>query len=322
MSEHHLPATIALGMMIIILVMRAPNAVRQPTSRLTWLASLTGCAALVTVGVVIPLEVVDGWMGGTNMVNLAQNALATTAFWLLMQAALTLDGSRFNARSLWELPVLITAFTIPFLLIPNRAPTSSNFISDHAEHVMLWAYASIYMLAVAAIMLRMLISIRSRKPRMYLLMRIGAGGVIIGSLCEVVYLALRLAQAEPRSAADAVGAAFIPFFYGGVAVTVLGIAGFALARTARGASLHAARILLRHANRAHGLNLESVPFAGDTAHETYQLAVRLADVANSEPLTWRERATLRATSKLLDYRLRAPRVVRLAMDPTPGGRLA
>ena len=123
--------------------------------------------------------------------------LATTAFWFVMQAALTLDGSRFNPRSLWELPVMLLSFTIPFLLIADRGSTTDDFIKETADQVGLWAYASIYMGCVVLIMTRMLRGIRGRKPRPYILIRIGAWAILVASLVEIVYLTLRVAGLGP-----------------------------------------------------------------------------------------------------------------------------
>lgn len=50
----------------------------------------------------------------------------------------------------------------------------------------------------------------------------------------------------------------------------------------------------------------------DPVHETYRLAVRLADIANSQELTKRERVLLRATTEMLDRQMRAPAVVRMS----------
>ena len=137
--------TVAFLALLILTLIRLPSAIREPSSRLTWIATITGLAAIFMVGVAVPLPIVDGWLGGTNVANLLQNMLATTAFWFVMQAALTLDGSRFNPRNLWELPVMLLSFTIPFLLIADRGSTTDAFIKETADQFGLWAYASIYM---------------------------------------------------------------------------------------------------------------------------------------------------------------------------------
>lgn len=310
-----LGSQIALGILVVLVLVRLPSAVREPSSRLTWLASITGCAAFTTVGIVIPLEVVDGWLGGTNVVNLVQNLLAVTAFWFLMQASRTLDGSRFDRGTIWELPAMLVAFTIPFFLMESRGPTSENFIKEQANEVGLWAYASIYMLCVAFVMIRMLAGVRGRRPKQYGLIRVGGGAIALASLVEVLYLTLRLFQAEPRSVVELIGRGFTLPFYGGVVVAALGIGWFALARATRVVTMNVLRLLLTRANARHGLQLEILPTDRDAMHDTYRLAVRLADVANNEKLAAWEGTLLRTATRILDRQLRAPAVVRMSQEP-------
>ena len=57
-----------------------------------------------TVGVIAPLDDVDALLGASNYINLAQNVLATVAFWLLMQATLT-DGAVVGRGVSTKLPL-------------------------------------------------------------------------------------------------------------------------------------------------------------------------------------------------------------------------
>jgi hypothetical protein len=181
---------VAFLALLVLTLLRLPSAVREPSSRLTWVATLTGLGAVFMVGVAVPIPVLDGWMGGSNVVNLVQNLLATTAFWFVMQASRTLDGTRFNRRSLWELPAMYVSFTIPFFLIADRGLASGDFVKEAAGQWGLWAYASIYMAWVIVIMFRMLVGIHMRTPRPYVLIRIGAWAIIVASLVEIAYLTL------------------------------------------------------------------------------------------------------------------------------------
>jgi hypothetical protein len=306
--------TVAFLALLILTLLRLPSAIREPSSRLTWLATITGLSAIFMVGVVIPLPVVDGWMGGSNVANLIQNLLATTAFWFVMEAARTLDGTRFNPRSLWELPAMLLLFTIPFFLITDRGTTDDDFIKNNADQVGLWAYASIYMGCVVFIMTRMLAGIRGRKPRPYVLIRVGAWAILIASLIEIAYLTLRVAGQGRTQAVELVGSLFTIPFYGGVVLVCAGITMFSVARAGR-ASMHAALgRLLTQANVDRGMTLTTIPDE-DPVHETYRLAVRLTDIANSHELTTRERMLLRAAAELLDRQTRAPAVVRMSSAP-------
>ncbi|GAA1969147.1 hypothetical protein [Microbacterium deminutum] len=307
--------TVAFVALLILTLLRLPSAIRQPSSRLTWIATITGLAAIFMVGVAVPLEVVDGWLGGSNIANLLQNVLAVTAFWFVMQAARTLDGTRFRPRSLWELPAMFLAFTIPFFLIADRGTTSNDFIKVTADQVGLWAYASIYMACVVFIMVRMLIGIRGRTPRPYILIRVGAWAIAIASIVEIAYLSLRVAGQGRTAPVEFVGNLFTIPFYGGVVLVCSGIAIFSFARAGRASINAALSKLLSQANVNRGMTLAPIPDE-DPVHETYRLAVRLTDIANSEELTRRERILLRAAAELLDRQMRAPAVVRMtSVDP-------
>ena len=306
--------TVAFLALLILTLLRLPSAIREPSSRLTWVATITGLGAIFMVGVVLPLPVVDGWMGGHNVANLMQNLLATTAFWFVMEAARTLDGTRFNPRDLWELPAMLLSFTIPFFLITGRGATANDFIKRTADQVGLWAYASIYMGCVVFIMTRMLVGIRGRTLRPYVLIRVGAWAILIASLVEIAYLALRVAQQGRTPPVEFVGNLFTIPFYGGVVLVCAGITTFSVVRAGR-ASMHAALgRLLKHANVGRGMALSEIPNE-DPVHETYRLAVRLTDIANSQLLTRRERMLLRAAAELLDRQMRAPAVVRMTSSP-------
>ena len=302
--------TVAFLALLALTLMRLPSAVREPSSRLTWFATMAGLGAVFMVGVVVSIPVVDGWLGGSNVVNLVQNLLATTVFWFVMQASRTLDGTRFHRRSLWELPAMLVSFTIPFFLIPDRGPTSGDFVKEHAAQLGLWAYASIYMAWVVVIMIRMLAGIQRRTPRPYVLIRVGAWAIIAASLVEIVYLTLRVARQGQTPAVEFVGNLFTIPFYGGVVLVCSGIIVFAMARAIRRPVHAALGRLLKRANVGRGMTLAAIPDE-DPVHEAYRLAVRLTDIANSQPLTARERVLLRAAAEVLDRQMKAPTVLRM-----------
>lgn len=306
---------LALLVLGVITLVRMPSFVTEPSSRLAWLATLSGVAAFMMVGVIVPLHALDSWLGGTNVVNLLQNVFATTAFWFLMQASRTLDGSQFDRRSLWELPTMIVAFTIPFMLIPDRGPTSGDFIKLYANQLGLWAYASIYMGCVLFIMMRLWFGIRGREPRQYVLIRIGAASIAFASGLEIVYLTMRVTNSQPRWVVETVGDWFVLPFYGGVILAAVGLAAFAFVARTRSSVLTALRVLLLRANAGRGLNQKDVDDPDEGAYDTYRLAVRLTDIANSEPLTRRERMILHAATRMLDRQMSAPAVVRMSRTP-------
>lgn len=303
--------TIAFLALLALTLLRLPAAVREPSSRLTWFATITGLGAIFMVGVVVPLPVVDGWLGGANQANLLQNLLATTAFWFVMQASRTLDGTRFDPRSLWELPAMCLSFTIPFLLIADPGPTSNDFVREKAGEWGLWAYASIYMGWVIVIMARLLRVIHSRAPRPYILIRLGAWSILLASCIEITYLTLRVVSEDRTAHTEVIGALFTAPFYCGVLLICAGIIAFAIARVSRRPIHSALGRLLKRANIDRGMAHSDIPDE-DPVHEAYRLAVRLTDIANSQPLTKTEQMLLRATAEMLDRQMRAPAVARMS----------
>lgn len=304
---------VAFLALLLLTLIRLPSAIREPSSRLTWTATITGLAAVFMVGVVVPLPIVDGWFGGTNVANIIQNILATTAFWFIMRAALTLDGSRFNPRSLWELPAMWLSFTIPFVLIADRGSTTDEFIKEAADQLGLWAYASLYMGCVVLIMIRMVRGIRGRRPPPYIFIRIGSWAILLASLIEIVYLTLRVVGLGRTPSVEAVGALFTIPFYGGVVLVCAGIIVFAVKRAGRRSMNATLGRLLAKASIDRGMIVQPIPDE-DPVHETYRLAVRLTDIANSQELTKRERVLLRAAAGMLDRQMRAPALVRMSSD--------
>lgn len=206
---------------------------------------------------------------------------------------------------------MFLSFTIPFLLITERGSTTDEFIKETADQFGLWAYASLYMGCVVLIMVRMLRGIRGRKPRPYILIRVGAWSILVASLVEIAYLTLREAGLGRTPSVEAVGALFTIPFYGGVVLVCLGIIVFAVARAGRRSMNATLGRLLAKVSLDRGMIVKPIPDE-DPVHETYRLAVRLTDIANSQELTKRERVLLRAATEMLDRQMRAPAVVRMS----------
>lgn len=292
--------------------LRLPALRRGGPSTLSELALLTGAGALFMVGTVVPLPVLDGWFGGSNVVNLLQNVLATLAIWFMtMTAKLMVTGSWPVRRKLWGLVLIITSFTIPFFVM-DRGETNEQFVWAHADDGWLWLYASIYMGYVAYLMCRMLIALWKREARPYAVVRLGATFMGAASVFEIIYLTARVFGHSPEWLGDS----FIPLFYGGILLFAAGLGWFPLAHKARDAALAIAGGLLRRASADHQITLDDREDASDTiAHRTYRLAVQLADFGNAVELTPREQRSLRIATRLLNLQVPAPQVIRMSASP-------
>lgn len=308
-----LAAFLALALLGLL---RLPALRRGGAGTLSELALLTGAGALFMVGVVVPLPIVDSWLGGTNVVNLLQNVLATLAIWFMTMTAKNMaTGSWPAKRAVWELGVVIAAFSIPFFLM-DRGNTDDQFIRANAADVHLWLYASIYMGYVAYLMVRMFIALGRREPRPYAVVRIGAVLMGAASVVEIVYLTLRVVGIRDEWLGDL----FIPLFYGGILLIAIGLAWFPLARRARHAALAIANAMLRRASTAHPAVVDdSEHHSAETiAHGTYRLAVQLADIGNTMELTRAERWSLQFATHLLNLQVPAPHVIRMSAAPGAG----
>lgn len=297
-------------------ILRFPALARGGAGTLSELALLTGAGALFMVGTVIPLPVLDSWLGGTNIVKLLQNVLATLAIWFMTMTVKNMATGCWPAvRAVWELILVIVAFTIPFFLM-DRGPTDVDFIRNNADNGWLWLYASIYMGYVAYLMVRMYRLLGERKPRPYAVVRVGAVLMCAASVIEIVYLSARLIGAHPEWLGDT----FIPLFYGGIVLIACGLAWFPAARHLRHMALFVANGMLRRVSASHPTlaryaHQQSV---ATIAHDTYRLAVQLADLGNAVELTRPERWALRYASHLLNLQVPAPHVIRMSATPKVG----
>lgn len=305
-----LGAFLALAVLAIV---RIPALARGGASRASWMAVATGAGALFMVGVIVPLEVIDAWMGGSNFVNLVQNVLATVAVWCVAQAVTLLDEGTPPPHAKTELLVTLCAFSIPFFLM-DRGSTSTSFVESNADDPLLWAYASVYMAGIAFMTVRVAARLRGRMARAYMLVRIGLFAMAAASALQIAYLTLRVLGREAVGIVYVLGELFIPLFYGGIAVVAAGLAWFPAARIVREAALRVLKLALERLNASRGLGLDVVDHYAST-HDVYRLAVRLSDLGNREKLRWREAMVLRVATSILDLQVKAPAVIRLAGAP-------
>lgn len=281
MHELKTAATIVLA---LVFILRTPSAIREPRSRLSWMASGVGALALLTLGTVIPQTVIDGWIGGENWINLAQNLLCTTAFWLVTQAAISQDGHRRRIRW-WPLVGALAAFTLPFLFISDRGTTDYYFIPNRSRQTAMWLYASIYMASIAAISFGLLRGVRDRSARSYWFFRIGAALVILASLDEIVYLTFARFDMAPGFVEGILFALFDPFFYVGVILIVVGIASFTATRSIRQLRLQSKLFWLGRVLVRRGLQRpQSIPTT-DTLGRVYDHVITIRDLQTMNEIT-------------------------------------
>ncbi|MCJ1701995.1 MULTISPECIES: hypothetical protein [Rathayibacter] len=228
----------------------------------------------------------DRFLGGENYINLAQNVLATTAFWLVMRAALLQSRStpRFWTRKL-ILAAMVVSFVVPFLFITDKEPTSKTFITEHISQTSTWLYASIYMTAILAISTMLLLGLRRRKARSYGFFVAGSSLVILACIDEIIVLSLDHFEITDLGFRVLLRNAFDFLFYCGVILIVTGIASFTLQKAMREARLS------RHARRLRRLagRLAVMPTTNGSSRArdessiavVYDLVIALRDFENA-----------------------------------------
>ncbi|PNW07687.1 hypothetical protein C1632_16735 [Microbacterium testaceum] len=283
----------ALVGLLLVVVLRARVAWHQPRARIAWLAALIGSIALLTQGTVIPLAMLDGLIGGTNILKLVQNVLTMVALWLGIQAGTAPVTARI--RSLrwwfpWGLAVLFAA--VFFVAMPERGTSSFRFLEDLATtSTEAWTYGVLHMAGIALVGLLLFRSARGSLPRTRAFFRIGAVGIVLGCLSEILDLTLSRFFAPEA----VVSALFDPLFYLGVVSFVIGI--FVASRTTAKIRRRGEELLARLEPVARERGADSFPglpvdAVADTRLHALRVAVEDDAIATSTPLTPAQRALL------------------------------
>lgn len=262
---------------------------------------------MFTRGTVVPLATLDTWLGGTNLLNLAQNLAAATSFWLVMQAVTSSNSTLRTLR--WRPLVLgLTAFTIPFFFI-DRGPTEEDFIVERSDQLALFLYASIYMAMVAVICAYLMLKIWSGRTATHWILVIGSGLVATASTIEIVYLAAMCFRWWSSDARTLVGHLFDPLFYGGVVLMATSVATWAIQRAWRAHRIRSATTKLERLLTARGYaqTRSAPPRAAKVDERTalnalYEQVIAAHDYARHDPdalneAEW-EAAISRATALL------------------------
>lgn len=287
-------------------VVRIPGIHRSPARLLSWLALVTGSAAIFMTGAVFPLEVIDAWFGGTNVVNLAQNVLATIAVWCMASSTRALRDGDPARPNVLPLACAVVAFSVPFLLM-DRSSTSTDFIRENSANWWLCAYASIYMAYLAIVMIQLLAGIRRRPSWEYKPIRVGAALMIVASVLEIVFLLASVAGRGEWEWARALGHWFELPFYTGIMLIGAGLGGFAIVVRTRTLALLTVRALLAgHGSRA------GEGEAPASEYDWYRLAVLVTDLAHAGALKRRERYVLALSSRVLNWHRPWPKTLHYA----------
>ncbi|AJW80686.1 hypothetical protein [Clavibacter michiganensis] len=310
--------TAAFVILSLVFVLRTRSAVRTPRARLSWLASGFGALAVLTLGSIIPVEVMDGALGGDNVLYLVQNYLASTAFWLLVLSTVPEHdvAPMGPLRRYGPMMVVFAGFTIAFVNI-HRGPTSITFIHDHIEQLSAVLCASIYLVGIVVISVRLVIAAQPSRSASYWPFRIGGALCTVGALNEIVWLFIGHYIIQPAVVQAAGYAAFDPLFYSGVILIVAGIASFTVRKWVRDTRMTIAIRRLTQTMSSANVPVPQVSrqdvYGDNRLMTAYDLLIRLRDeelagridltphnrrvVAGAEAVLTRELASSQTTSE-------------------------
>ncbi len=283
----------ALVALLLLVVGRARAARRQPRARIAWLAGLVGAIALLTQGTVIPLGVLDGVLGGTNILKLVQGVLTMVALWLGIQAGIAPVTARVSTLR-WRFPALLAGVfaVVFFVALPERGSTSFRFIEDAAAtSTGAWVYGVVHMAGIALVGVLLCVSAHVSLPGVRWFFRAGAIGIVLGCVSEIADLTLTRFFAP----VPIVSALFDPLFYLGVLAFVIGI--FRASRVTgrirrRGEALLEDLGAVARRRGVAGLpGLADDPLV-DTRLHALRVAVEDDAIATSSPLSAQERELL------------------------------
>lgn len=284
---------VALVGLLAVVVGRARAAWRHPRARIAWLGALVGVIALLTQGTVVPLPVLDGLLGGSNVLKLVQNVLTMVSLWLGIQAGTAPVTARVHTLR-WRFPVLLGILfaVVFFVAMPVRGPSSFHFIEDAVRtSTGAWLYGVVHMAGIALVAVLLYRSARASLPGVRPFFRVGAVGIALGCLTEIVDLTLTRFW-RPN---DVVSALFDPLFYLGVVAFVVGILRASRAASSirrRGESLLRRLGDLARQRGVQRLAVLSPDAPLDSRLHALRVAVEDAAIASSAPLTSAQRALL------------------------------
>lgn len=311
----------AFYLLLALFIARTWPALRNPAARLSWLAAGTGAAGVFLLGGVIPLEVLDGVLGGTNISYLLQNVFATAAFWMITQTTIRRGG--LMDRNWWPLLAIVVAFTIPFFFIA-REGTSPTFTHDRADQLPMLLCTGIYLAGLIFMCTQLLYAIRRRSPAAYWPFMAGAWLVILGCGSEIVCMALDHLNAVPRQTIQLGYLLFTPFFFPGVMLVVAGVGSFAVRRWIRDRNLDQLTAALVSILNRIGTRLPEFAGGQSTSHArllrvlALDVEIRDREAIRQLHLTDAEEDVVVRAERILAMQLTVPTKAELWSTETPG----
>lgn len=212
------PSTLLLILTGLILVIRGPYALQSKASRPGWLAGVCGLLAVICLGFVIPIPVLDAALGSAGYWNILGSTLTTLSFHFMYQAIL-IHTSRDIPR-LYYLGLLLALIfsTTAFALIEGQEASFlsvEGFIATLIGQLSTVAYLSFYLATVAVISVLSLDAVWRTPPRSKVFTA-GFSLVVLGNVVDIVLLWLQHTQIVSAEIPALLYKIYVVLFFAGV----------------------------------------------------------------------------------------------------------
>ncbi|MBG0741124.1 hypothetical protein IV500_17270 [Paeniglutamicibacter antarcticus] len=214
------PSTLLLYLTGIILVLRAPYALRTKASRPGWLAGTFGLLAVICLGFVIPIPELDAVLGSAGYWNILGSTSAILSFHFMYQAIL-IHTSREAARFYYPgLMLAIACCSACFALIDDkqeRFVSVEGFIATLIDQPWTALYLSIYLGSVGIISLLSLYAVWQTAPRSKVFIA-GFSLVSLGNAIDIGLLWLQHTKIVGPNVPAFLYKVYIALFFAGVII--------------------------------------------------------------------------------------------------------
>jgi hypothetical protein len=275
----------AFALIVVLFLVRAPKALRKPAARPAWFASGFAILGLLTLGFIVPIPLLDGWIGGFNAWNLAEALAATASFWYFRRAAALLDNPEVVNRRSWPLLALLAAITLSFFTIDPRS-TDIDFVDHNLEQPGLFVYLLIYLAGIAAIAGSAGWIVRRRWKGVFAPFVLGFALVAVAAVIDIGYITTGFFRLGTHDFQLSFFHAFNALFYPGIFLLAVGfttvytlrwVASVQPVWRIRRLALQAIRT--RMIGRSFSMELRYALAGEDPVAETYDEVVKIRDLS-------------------------------------------
>lgn len=277
--------TSAFLLILALFILRAPTALRRSTARPAWFASGFAILGLLTLGMLVPIPVLDRLVGGMNLWNLGEALAATASFWYFRRALQLLDNPHSAHRAPWGLLALLVAITVPFCTI-DLGPTDVDFVDNNLTQPGLFVYLFVYLAGLAVIAGRSAWIVRRRWKSVFSVFIAGYALVTFAAILDIAYITTGFFRLGTHDFQHMFFNLFNAFFYPGVFLLAVGFTSVYTARwltraqplwRVRTLALHG--IYLRMSGRPITPSLLRALSGGEPVAGAYDEVVKIRDLS-------------------------------------------